>query len=61
MLKLKINPHRHATVNRWVVIRHQGEAMRVAVDKNEDGIFLIFDAPQSFKLLREKLVEAEQG
>lgn len=57
MLKLKVNPHRNATVNRWVVIRHQGEEMRVAVDKNADGVFLIFDAPESFRVLREKLAK----
>ena len=58
MLKLKVNPHRNATLNRWVVIEHEGETMRVAVEKSANGMYLIVDDPtKRFMVLREKLAK----
>ncbi len=50
---LRLKPTRKQ--NPWIVITHGGETMRVKVETANTAI--IFDAPQSFHILREELID----
>ena len=60
MLKLQIGKMRVARSGgtRWLYVRHSGEELKLKVQIQQNGVYLIFDAPQSFDIVREGVRDA---
>ena len=60
MLKLQIGKMRAARGGgtRWIYVTHGGEELKVKVQAEDNGVYLVFDAPPTFNIAREKVRHA---
>ncbi|KKM86514.1 hypothetical protein LCGC14_1278370, partial [marine sediment metagenome] len=54
MLKLQIGKMRAARGGgtRWIYVTHGGEELKVKVQAEDNGVYLVFDAPPTFNIAR---------